>query len=932
MAARYSIGIDLGTTSSAVAFVPLAGEARAEILSVAQWEAPGTLADAPALPSFLYLAEDALAAQLRGPLPATNGWIVGRLAQRRAGEVPGRVVRSAKSWLCHHAADRSAPILPWGSEDLSPAQKISPVQASALILKHLRAAWDNRFASSGDAFSNQQITITVPASFDAAAQRLTLDAAQAAGFPSDIHLLEEPQAAFYCWLGQYSAAKLLDDAAAPRRVLIVDVGGGTSDFSLFEVRPGPSSGIPAITRVAVSEHILLGGDNVDLAIAMLLEPRLAGERGRLSGPQWDHLVASCRVLKERALSGMAPSDEQFTVALPGRSSSLIAGALTASVTHDEVERLVLDGFFPACDARARPYRTQQGLRDWGLPYAADSAVTRHLADFLSDRPPVDAVLFNGGSLHAAVLRQRLLGQITAWQGGSSPVELENAAPDLAVALGAAQFGKLLHRHSVSIASGSARAVFLEVRTDATNQAALVCVLPYNAQAEEVFEINLPGLEVRTGTLVSFQACSTTRHHSSKAGDVLPSDAEAFHRLPPLETIISTASEPGVGSERSVPVRLAAKMNALGLLQISCVSTDPKIGQSWPLEFNLRPHEQGAVPAAGPVAPNATAEGLQAAQDDITTVFTPSAKSGRVTANTILKHLERILGLPRHEWNAALLRTLWPALNAGMAGRALSADHEEAWLILAGFLLRPGFGFAHDGLRMDELWRLRDAGLCFPGKRSRVQEHILWRRVAGGLTAERQMTLLANELETITKGRASPELVRLAGSLERLSRETKEELVNRFVARVLELVEAKQHCAPYLAALSLLLNRAPLYAGPETVVVPEFVARTYAAFQEFDWTEPELLETHNLFLRAARVVNDRNLDVPASLRNRIALKLENAGVAPVRTATIKAFTPVGRTDRTTLFGEALPMGLVLGSNAAATDDNPASAPSPRSFVA
>jgi hypothetical protein len=241
------------------------------------------------------------------------------------------------------------------------------------------------------------------------------------------------------------------------------------------------------------------------------------------------------------------------------------------------------------------------------------------------------------------------------------------------------------------------------------------------------------------------------------------------------------------------------------------------------------------------------------------------------------------------------------------------EHEEAWLTLAGFLLRPGFGFAHDGLRMDELWRQRDAGLRFPGKRSKVQEHILWRRVAGGLTAERQEMLLSGERSSIRAGRASPELVRLAGSLERLPRETKADLIQTFIDQVMHRVEAKQHCAPYLAALGLLLNRAPLYAGPETVVVPELVARTYSVFRDLDWAEAELLETHNLFLRAARVVDDRNLDVPKSLRNQIARKLENAGVAPLRTAMIKEFTPIGRVDRTALYGEALPPGLVLGAD-------------------
>jgi len=358
------------------------------------------------------------------------------------------------------------------------------------------------------------------------------------------------------------------------------------------------------------------------------------------------------------------------------------------------------------------------------------------------------------------------------------------------------------------------------------------------------------------------------------------------------------------------------MNALGLLQIACVGTDPQTPQSWPLEFNLRPHERGVASARGapaPVAPNAAAEAQQAARDHIAIIFTrPPPKSG-LTANAVLKTLERMIGLPRQEWNAALLRTLWPALNEQTMGRKLSVEHEEAWLTLAGFLLRPGFGFAHDGLRMDELWRLRDVGLCFPGKRSKVHEAILWRRVAGGLTAERQERLLAGELAIIRAGKASPELVRLAGSLERLPRETKADLIQLFIAQALQRAEAKQHCAPYLAALGLLMNRTPLYAGPETVVAAEYVVSAYEAFRDFDWTKPELMECCNLFLRAARVVNDRNLDVPKSLRDQIARKLERAGVAPLRAATIKAFTPVGGTDRTTLYGEPLPPGLVLGAD-------------------
>src|SRR5215472_8926057 len=331
--ARFSIGIDLGTTNSALAYTPLNDDAAPETLPIKQWETLETLVEVPMLPSFLYLPEDALAQQLRGTVPGIQAWIVGRLARRRAAEMPGRVVRSAKSWLCHHTADRAAPILPWGSEDIGRDQKISPVRSSALILNYLRRVWNNRYLDC--AFDDQEVTVTVPASFDVGAQKLTLAAAVEARFPGSVKLLEEPQAAFYWWLEQHPDAEPLGaesgaQGVQSQHVLVVDIGGGTSDFSLFEVRPGTFGSVPDIRRVAVSEHILLGGDNIDLALAVLLETRLSGgEQGHISGPRWDQLVALCRDLKEKALSGSATADDRFDMALPSRGSGLIAGVQTA---------------------------------------------------------------------------------------------------------------------------------------------------------------------------------------------------------------------------------------------------------------------------------------------------------------------------------------------------------------------------------------------------------------------------------------------------------------------------------------------------------------------------------------------------------------------------------------------------------------------------
>jgi hypothetical protein len=378
----------------------------------------------------------------------------------------------------------------------------------------------------------------------------------------------------------------------------------------------------------------------------------------------------------------------------------------------------------------------------------------------------------------------------------------------------------------------------------------------------------------------------------------------------------------VSSASQLPVRLTARMNALGLLQISCVSADPSIQKSWPLEFNIREHVQGAAGTPGvrhgdqanaPIEPNAPAHALEMARRQIGVVFTePTSnnKKTKITAATILKALERILGSHKSGWNGPLLRALWPALEDRLEGRRLSVDHEEAWLIMAGFFLRPGFGVVGDGPRIDSLWRLRDGGQCFPGRRIKSQEYILWRRVAGGLTRERQNKLLVGELDRILSGKAPDELVRLAGSLELIPHDTNAELVRCFIDSAVTLTRAKRHCAAYLGALGFLLNRTPLYAGPETVVSPDLVEHAYLAFHRFDWTTPELLDLQTLFLRAARVVDDRSLDVPATLRGQIANKMEKSGVSALQTATIKGFIPAGRSDRAGLYDESLPPGLIL----------------------
>jgi molecular chaperone DnaK (HSP70) len=920
--AKFSIGIDLGTTNCAMAFEALDGDVpHSGVFLIPQWETLTAFSEAATLPSFLYLPQEHEAAQMLGQGTRRQEWIPGRLARKQAVELPGRVVHSAKSWLCHHAVDRDAPFLPWRSDEIPVEKRISPIRASALLLEYLRVAWDAKLAGEGIRFNAQDITITVPASFDAVAQRLTMDAAHEAGFPGNVRLLEEPQAAFYWWLEQHSTPteiwNRLPEGGGTHHLVVIDIGGGTSDFSLFEINRQGGTALPHISRIAVSDHLLLGGDNIDLALAHHIESRVADEA--LSVTQWNFLVARCRELKEHCLAD--PSGQVFSVSIPGRGSSLLGGTLSGQIERTEIEAIVLDGFFPECGADDRPARTQAGLREWALPYASDSAITRYLADFLRGRPRVDAILFNGGSLAPEALRGRLQQQITQWQGDARLRILHNPEPSLAVARGAARFGSIVHHRARRIEAGAARAIYLEVHQRSPKEhigPTLVCILPRSAASEEEFRISELGLELRVNRLVRFQPYYSTRRDKDKAGSLVTWNDSDFHRLPPLQSTARLAG--GRPEDDRVPVILTARMNELGLLQVACVSSDPSQYESWPLEFNLRQHQPGNEEQMDTgddtaVDPEVDSARLDEARARIEALFSqPLDRRDKLTAANLLKSLEKILGLPKANWNWALIRSLWPALYECVSCRKQSVEHEEAWLILAGFLLRPGFGAPGDGVRIDELWGLHTDGLVYPGKRIQLQQFILWRRVSGGLSRERQETVLAAELPKLrAQKNLPPELVRLAGSLERIDPITKAELVDLFLPTVRELATAKQHCSPYLVALGLLLNRAPLYAGPETVLAPDHVEQAFETLSDLDWTEPELAEIQTFFLRAARIVNNPSVDLPKSLREKIASKLEKSGVAQLKLRSLHTFVPIAGLERRTLFGESLPPGLVIAGD-------------------
>lgn len=588
---RFSVGIDLGTTHCALAQASADGDDAPAALPLPQIVAPAEVDGRALLPSFLYFpapsqfAKDALAL----PWYPSARDVVGNFARSQGASTPGRLVASAKSWLSHPGVDRRAEILPVEAPDDVP--RVSPLQASARYLGHLRAAWDE--AHPDDPLEEQEVVLTVPASFDAVARELTVEAAELAGFEQAPVLLEEPQAALYDWVAQRGDA-WRDDVSVGDIILVVDIGGGTTDFSLIEVCD--HEGNLALERIAVGDHILLGGDNMDLALAYVVQARLEDEGKDLDEWQMRALTHAARSAKETLLQG---EQDEVALSIPSRGSKLIGGTVRATLSKAEVWSMVLDGFFPMVGADARPEKAERaGLTALGLPYAADAAVTRHLAEFLgrarAELPDghsfvhPTAVLFNGGVTRAPSVREKVLEVLGAWvqgEGGSQPVVLEGVDPELAVARGAAYFARARRTGGLRIRGGLSQSYYIGIeraelavpgvppRMDA------ICVAPFGL--EEGSEVELQRtFGIVLGEPVSFRFFgSATRHDDLGAKAPLRQVAE----LAPIQTTLD--GEPGT----VVEVRLRVRATEVGTLDIKAVPVDPAAAGvlGWDLSFDVR---------------------------------------------------------------------------------------------------------------------------------------------------------------------------------------------------------------------------------------------------------------------------------------------------------------------------------------------------------
>jgi molecular chaperone DnaK (HSP70) len=922
-----SVGIDLGTTHTVVAWADGAGGAPV-VFPIPQLVAPGEIQPRALFPSCLYApVAGETVADPWGDAP----WVSGELARRRGAEVPGRLVASSKSWLCHPRVDRTAAILPWGApDDADDLPRISPVDAAARTLAHVRRSWDAAHPEAP--LAEQDVILTLPASFDEVARELTLAAATRAGLA--VRLLEEPQAAFYDFMVRAGAAGLrglLERGHGEALVLVCDVGGGTTDLSLIRVREGDAGGgrEPVVERVAVGHHLLLGGDNMDLALAHLCESRLGG--GKLDAARFGQLVSACRSAKEQLLAEGAP--ERVRITLLGHGARLIGNTLATELTREETERVVLDGFFPETTRDAKPERRRGALVAFGLPYEHDPAVTRHVAAFFERHAKgaagPTAVLLNGGVFLAARIADRLVDTIRGW--GGPPLErLPHADPDLAVARGAVAYALARRGHGLRIGGGAARGYYVgvdEARTDTSRTAhaegprRAVCVVPRGAEENVAHVATGRTLSLVVGRPVRFELFASDTAND-RPGDVVLVDAidddNRFAALPPL-----TAALPGAGKRaEQVPVELEGELTAVGTLDLACVEVAaPR--RRFRLAFQLR---EGAEqePAAETPLPPATQRGsippgakrVAEAREAIERVFgkgRPDVAPREV--KDLVRELERLLG-ERGSWSIDVSRALFDVVGPSHRARRRTADHERVYWQLAGFTLRPGFGDPLDAQRAGELTPLFAEKVLFPQEpRGWQQFWIAWRRAAGGLDEAAQVAmrdvldpLLAPSEARLKKPKgwkaeAPDDLLELAAWLERVPA-ARRALLGGWI---LERTWTSKDPALW-AALGRIGARVPAYASPHNVVSPTTAERWVDHLLREKWDA--LPTAAQAAVQLTRLTGDRARDVSDRARAEVLRRLTAIGASDALVQVVREYVPVAEADRAALFGEGLPVGLRL----------------------
>lgn len=979
---RYVVGIDLGTTNSAVAFVDTRSSRRdVGIFRVEQLSDFGATVRSDTLPSFHYELTDAEAvpvdARFRLGKEGEARGIVGILARERTLQVPGRGIGSAKSWLCHNGIDRASDLLPWHGDADVPS--LSPVEVSRRYLEHMRRQWDRDHPH--DLLRDQEVIVTLPASFDEVARQLTLEAAKRAGL-QNVVLIEEPQAAFYAWLHAHESS-WMNILKPGQSILVCDIGGGTTDFTLIRVidsaiaaapvdaeiedpsKPGSPprdedqsrlvsqklESVFGLHRVAVGEHLMLGGDNLDLTLAKHLEQQLLRDMPgveRLSPRQWDTLKAHARKAKESLLQDSAP--ESYSISMPSSGSKLIAGNRNVVVDGNWARTLLIEGFFGHVPLESRPDTSQEGFQEFGLPYEQEPNVHKHLAQFLWDhrwagrseqdrgqlddrraaRP--DWVLFNGGVLESSAIREAVLTQIAHWFADArepdwKPGALEGNRLDLAVAQGAAYFGLVRRGEGVRIDARLARSYYLLVRQEPSQA---ICVMPASALPLDRYRLDSQPFELTLGEPVRFPLYCSSSQLTHAFGELIDVDENTMSPLPPVHTVLTLGRSQKKGK---ASVHLESELSEIGTLAMSVVTVpnssevsnvvDSEGAARWNLEFDVRSvrTEDSMLSDAGQLRRVVDASMMQSAAKVLDSIF---GEEGREKPKECYPRLTDALGLNRRDWPIPLLRELWRYLAEHSDSRKRSTDHEARWLNLAGWALRPGFGYPADDWRVQTTWRLIHNKLMHRSASSVAEGVILWRRIAGGFTEGQQNALFQDTWSRVkpmlggaTVGReqlntnVSIELLRLLGSLERL--QAKEKILAGDLALS---ALSKKKLEPLHHALLWMVGRmgcrVPVYASLQQTIpidrVVVWIEKLLAMEGSFTGTASNSYSLALMLL--SRRTGDRYRDIPSVLRERVLATMRRLPAPELHLRLVEQGGALDEENTMDIVGDTLPLGFAL----------------------
>ncbi|HHF3248974.1 TPA: Hsp70 family protein [Vibrio alginolyticus] len=932
---RFLVGIDLGTTNTVVAYCEITDnleQSEVSLFDIDQLIGPGEVVRKPLLPSFRYHPAVGQISPSDLTLPWENepvsgdisNVIVGEWARELGAKVEGRQVSSAKSWLSHQAVDRSSDILPWaGAQDVD---KVSPVIASASYLNHIRQAWNYRHPSNK--LEDQDVVVTVPASFDETARKLTLEAAELAGLKK-IVLLEEPQAVCYDWYARHQQTAA-DELKELPLILVCDVGGGTTDLSLIEASFSSQDEL-ALDRIGVGEHLMLGGDNLDLALAHLAESRF-NQSKKLTAASLTKLIQQTRKAKENLLSASAP--EEVKITMLGSGSKLLGGTKSIGLSKQEVHQIALDGFFPLSDFSEVPDKRRSAVVEFGLPYVADPAVSKHVAEFLTQHQQVAraalgieddkqnaipvGLLLNGGVFNSELVTERVTTLLSDWRGAPVTV-LDNPHPDWSVALGAVAFGKARRGAQLKIGGGAARSYFLHLQ-EKNKMGKALCLLAKGT--EEGHEIRLSGrrFSLTLGEPVRFNLLTSTHdtltnNTAIQNGVMVDVDPDLFAPLPPyITTLEGEGAELQANQKERVEVQLACQLTEVGTLKMECVSAEDD-SKRWKLEFEVR-NKQTDDSEQVKLHPK-----LNECKELIARLYSGNKKSAESKEiKTLAKDLEKKLG-KRDEWDFTTLRQLFDTFAQGRKRRRRSEQHEKNWLRLAGFALRPGFGDPTDSWRIERVWGLYQQNIQFKNHQGWTDWWVFWRRIAGGLSQEQQETILADIAKYLHPGamknpqsaKAAQDMgyesmVRLSASLEHLEVEDKVLLATWFLSKAINHNQFEQ---AHWWAMGRLASRTPLYGSQHNVVPREQAEQWLPKLLEQNWQKEPMIAFAAVMI--CRKTGDRLFDISDDYREQVLAKLKQSKVPESWVSLVEEVKELSESESKRIFGDALPSGLTLVNN-------------------